>query len=102
MFLTELDVREILAYTRIELVDDEVAPLTDELNAIIANLQPITEYDLQGVEPTYHPIAGLSNVMRDDVAVPGMSRDCALALASVHQDGQYRVPPILGHESQDL
>ncbi len=40
--------------------------MTADLNAIIDSLAPITEYDLDGVEPTFHPIGALSNVMRDD------------------------------------
>ena len=100
MYLTEQDVREIASYTRIALEETEVIPLTIELNTIIENLKPITEYDLTGVEPTYHPIAGLTNVMRDDVIKPCLPRDVAMASAYATQDGQYRVPSILG-ESGD-
>ena len=71
--LTEQDVRRMAAYTRIGLADDEVPQMTVELNAIIDGLEPITEYDSEGVEPTFHPIGDLSNVMRTDVEVPGFS-----------------------------
>ena len=40
--------------------------MTVDLNAIIDSLKPIAEYDLDGVEPTFHPIGDLSNVMRED------------------------------------
>ena len=96
MYLTENDVRGIAAYTRIGLAEDEVSAMTADLNSIIESFKPITEYDLAGVEPTYHPIAGLINVMRDDVIQPGLSREDALALAALTQDGQYHVPSILG------
>jgi len=96
MYLNEEDVREIAAYTRIALAEDEVADLTTDLNAIIESLKPITEYDLTDVEPTYHPIAGLTNVMREDCIKPGLSREVALSLAAVEEDGQYHVPSILG------
>ena len=99
MYLTERDVRDIAAYTRIALADDEVAGLTADLNLIIESLKPITEYDLTGVEPTFHPIAGLSNVMRDDQVLPGLSQEEALAIAPATEDGQYRIPPILGEGS---
>jgi len=99
MYLTEEDVREIAAYTRIALLNDELADLTTDLNAIIESLKPITEYDLEGVKPTFHPIAGLSNVMREDVIKPGLSRDVALAMASATENGQYRIPTILGEGS---
>ena len=96
MYLTEEDVRGIAAYTRIALADDEVASLAIDLNSIIESLKPITEYDLTGVEPTFHPIAGLSNVMRDDQILPSLVREEALTIAPFTKDGQYRIAPILG------
>ena len=54
--VTEHDVRDIAEYTRIGLTDEEVSQMTVDLNAIIDSLAPITEYDLEGVEPTFHPI----------------------------------------------
>ena len=65
--VTEKDVRDIATYTRIGMTDEEVAAMTVDLNNIIDSLKPITEYDLEGVEPTFHPIGGLVNVMRGDV-----------------------------------
>jgi len=99
MYLTEEDVRGIAAYTRIALEGDEVSELTSDLNAIIKSLAPITEYDLTGVEPTYHPIAGLANVMRDDAIQPCLSHEEAMDIAPASVDGQYRVPAILGEGS---
>ena len=64
--LTEKDVRGIATYARIGLTDEEVTAMTEDLNNIIESLKPITEYDLEGVEPTFHPIGSLSNVMRED------------------------------------
>ncbi|MDR0888681.1 MAG: Asp-tRNA(Asn)/Glu-tRNA(Gln) amidotransferase subunit GatC [Coriobacteriales bacterium] len=94
-YLTERDVRGIATYTRIALTDDEVADMTVDLNNIIETLQPIREYDLTGVEPTFHPIAGLSNVMRDDVPKEGLPHAIALAGAPDIEDGQFKIPPIL-------
>ena len=52
--LTEKDVRSIAEYARIGLTDEEVSSMTVDLNSIIESLKPITEYDLEGVEPTFH------------------------------------------------
>ena len=41
--------------------------MTVDLNNIIETLQSIKQLDLEGVEPTFHPIGSLSNVMREDV-----------------------------------
>ena len=94
--VTERDVRNIAEYTRIRLNDDEVASMTVDLNNIIESLKPITEYDLEGVEPTFHPIGSLSNVMREDVEVQGFTHEEALSNAPARQDGCFLIPSILG------
>lgn len=70
--------------------------MTVDLNAIIDSLAPITEYDLEGVEPTFHPIGSLSNVMRDDVETPSFTQEEALENAPKQQDGCFLIPSILG------
>ena len=94
--VTTADVRRIAEYARIGLTDDELPQMTDDLNAIIESLKPITEYDLTDVEPTFYPIGELSNVMRDDVEVPSFSQEQALANAPAAQDGSFLIPSILG------
>ncbi|WP_251178700.1 Asp-tRNA(Asn)/Glu-tRNA(Gln) amidotransferase subunit GatC [Adlercreutzia agrestimuris] len=94
--LSEHDVRDIAEYVHIGLTDDEVEQMTVDLNAIIDSLRPITEYELDGVEPTFHPIGSLSNVMRDDVVVPGFTQEVALENASKTEDGSFLIPSILG------
>ena len=96
MYLTENDVRAIATYARIGLTEEEVTALAVDLNNIIESLKPITEYDLTGVEPTFHPIAGLTNVMREDMNQPGLTHDQAMGIAPASEDGQYRIPTILG------
>lgn len=96
--VSESDVRGIAEYARIGLTDDEVAQMTVDLNAIIESLRPITEYDLEGVEPTFHPIGDLSNVMREDVVKPGFTQEVALENAPKQQDGCFLIPSILGEE----
>lgn len=95
--LTPQDVRAIAEYVRIALDDTEIAALTTDLNATITNtLAAIDEYDLTGVEPTFHPICGLSNVVREDVEVPGFTQAEALHNAPRRQDGAFLIPAILG------
>lgn len=94
--LTESDVRGIAEYTRIGLEPGEVKAMTADLNAIIDSLAPITEYHLEGVEPTFHPIGGLANIMRDDAPAPSFTQQEALANAPKQQDGSFLIPSILG------
>ncbi len=94
--LTEKDVRGIATYARIGLTDAEVTSMTEDLNSIIDSLKPITEYDLEGVEPTFHPIGSLSNVMREDVETESFSQPVALSNAPKQQEGSFLIPAILG------
>lgn len=94
--LTQNDVREIAEYTRIGVDDSELEKLTFELNSIIDELEPIRQYDLEGVEPTFHPIGGLSNVDREDVPVEGFSQFEALENAPKTREGSFLIPSILG------
>lgn len=94
--LTDKDVRDIAEYTRIGLTDDEVGQMTKDLNSIIDGLDPILQYDLEGVEPTFHPIHGLNNIMREDVETTSFTQKVALENAPKQQDGTFLIPSILG------
>ena len=96
MTLSETDVRGIAEYVRIGLTDAEVTTMTEDLNNIIENLKPITEMDLEGVEPTFHPIGDLTNVMREDVIGAPFPREVALSNSDSVQDGCFEIPSILG------
>lgn len=102
--LTQQDVAGIADYARIALTTDELAQMTDYLNDTIAMLAPIRAYDLEGVEPTYHPIGGLANVMAEDVADQAdraLSVDAALCNAASTVGRAFRVPSILGEGGGD-
>ena len=97
--LTKTDVKRISEYTRIGIDDGELENLTAELNSIIDELDPILQYDLEGVEPTFHPIGSLSNVVRDDVSAMGFTQEEALLNAPKTKEGNFLIPSILGEEA---
>lgn len=101
MHLTPQDVRNIASSSRIRLSEEEVGEMSRDLNVIVESLKPITQYNLDGVEPTFHPIAGLCNVMRDDCEEPGFTQEEALASAPYSQEGQFKIPPILAEGGGD-
>lgn len=96
MSLSEKDVRAIADYARIGIADEDLPQMTEDLNNMISSLDAIKEFDLEGVEPTFHPIGDLSNVLREDVVAPSLPREVALSDAAETEDGQFRVPSILG------
>ncbi len=98
--VTERDVRGLAEYARVGLSDQEIPQMTEDLNSIIESLKPITEYDLEGVEPTFHPIGDLSNVMREDEAKTSFTQEEALENAPRQQAGSFLIPSILGGGDQ--
>jgi aspartyl-tRNA(Asn)/glutamyl-tRNA(Gln) amidotransferase subunit C len=104
MSLSREEVAGIAEYARIALTPAELDEMTAYMNEAVEMLDPIRRYDLEGVEPTYHPIGGLSNVMAPDVA-GGEERALPLAAALQNagstQGRFFRVPSILGDRDVD-
>ena len=103
MALRKEDVAGIADYARIALTDAELDEMTTYMNEAVDLLEPIREYDLEGVEPTFHPIGDLSNVMGADVADDprALPIDAALKNAGASRERYFRVPSILGTEGGD-
>ena len=72
--------------------------MTAYLNDAVDMLAPVLDYDLPDVEPTFHPIGDLANVMREDaeLAARDLPLDVALENAASSRDRFVRVPSILG------
>lgn len=94
--LSTQDVADIARFARIGLTPEDTARLEGELNSIIDSLQPIREMDLEGVEPTFHPIEGLVNVFQEDVVKPSLPQEVALQNSTSVEDGAFLIPTILG------
>ncbi|MEE8715786.1 MAG: Asp-tRNA(Asn)/Glu-tRNA(Gln) amidotransferase subunit GatC [Coriobacteriales bacterium] len=98
MSLSKKQVSDIADYARIALTDEELDEMTAYMNDAVDNvLAPIRGLDLTGVEPVFHPIGDLSNVMREDEPVPGLSLEDALRNAGDRDGRSFRVPSILGN-----
>ncbi len=68
--------------------------MQQQLSNILETIEQLRDVDTSSIDPTASVIA-LENVMRDDVVVPPMSREAALANAP-HRDGDHlRVPTVL-------
>ena len=96
MALSEKDVRGIAEYAKIALTDDELTQMTSYMNDAVQMLEPVLQYDLPDVEPTFHPIGSLSNVMREDVETESFTQQVALENAPKQQDGSFLIPSLLG------
>ena len=93
--LSHSDVEHVANLARLALSAEEVEQLTDQLAVILDHAEDVAALDLDGVEPTAHPLP-LVNVLRPDDVRPCLDRDEVLAQAPAAEDGRFRVPRILG------
>jgi aspartyl-tRNA(Asn)/glutamyl-tRNA(Gln) amidotransferase subunit C len=92
--ITRADVEHVARLARLALTAEELDRFTRELGGILGHVEDLAGLDLDGVEPTAHPLP-LVNVARPDVVRPSLDRDEVLAQAPAVEDGRFRVPRIL-------
>ena len=93
MAITRADVVHVARLARLELSDEELERMREQLSAILEAVGKVARLDLEGVEPTAHPL-DLVNVLADDVPRPCLPREEALANAPDPEDGFFGVPAV--------
>jgi aspartyl-tRNA(Asn)/glutamyl-tRNA(Gln) amidotransferase subunit C len=94
MKLTLRDVDEIALLARLSLSPEEAERMGDELSAILGYVEKLQACDTTGVEPMTHAVP-LDCPLRDDVVVPSLPTDLALAGAPKRRDDSFEVPRII-------
>jgi aspartyl-tRNA(Asn)/glutamyl-tRNA(Gln) amidotransferase subunit C len=100
MAITESDVRHVAMLARLALTDEQVTTLTAELDSVLGHIDELQRLDLEGVQPTAHPLS-MTNRTRPDVVVPGLSREMALSNAPATDGRAFLIPAMTasGEES---
>jgi aspartyl-tRNA(Asn)/glutamyl-tRNA(Gln) amidotransferase subunit C len=93
--ITREEVAHVARLARLDLSDAEVDTFTDQLAKVLDHAADVEALDVADVPPTAHPYP-LVNVLRADEPTPTLERDEVLAGAPLAEDGQFRVPPVLG------
>ncbi|SDN20860.1 Asp-tRNA(Asn)/Glu-tRNA(Gln) amidotransferase subunit GatC [Bacillus sp. OK048] len=88
-------VKHVANLARLAITEDEAEKFTKQLDAIITFAEQLNELDTSNVEPTYH-VLKMNNVFREDMKQKGLPREEVLKNAPVHQEGQIKVPAIMG------
>ncbi len=94
MGLSRDEIRKVALLARLDLSDGELDEQALHFNDLLRQFEILQALDVTGIEPTSHSLP-LSNVFREDVVVPSLSRDEALANAPVSRDGCIVVPRIV-------
>lgn len=80
---------------RLELTDEELDRFTGQLDELLDHVAEVEALDVEGIPPTMHALP-IANLLRPDTPGEVLDRDEVLSQAPVAENGQFRVPPILG------
>ena len=92
------EVAHLARLSRLAVTDEELDMFAGQLDVILQAVARVGEVAAADIPPTSHSVP-LTNVLREDVVVPGLSQDESLTGAPDAQDGRFRVPRILEEES---
>ena len=87
-------VRHIARLARIALKDEQVEPMVNELNNILAWVQQLEEVDVAGVPPLTS-VVEQSLKMREDVVTEGGQADALMANAPQSEENFFVVPRVV-------
>lgn len=88
-------VKYVANLARLAITEEEAEKFTKQLDDIITFAEQLNELDTDTIEPTSH-VLNMKNVLREDVSQKGLPREEVLKNAPEHQDGQIKVPAIIG------
>jgi aspartyl-tRNA(Asn)/glutamyl-tRNA(Gln) amidotransferase subunit C len=97
MSIAREEVAHLARLSRLALGEEELDHLAGQLSQIIAAVARIQEVAADGIPPTSHAVP-LVNVFRDDVVVPPLGAEKALAQAPEVEQQRFRVPRILAED----
>lgn len=90
----DIDIAHVARLARLDLDDDALATYRTQLGVILDHAARVQIVDVEGVEPTAHPL-GFTNAFRPDEIRPSLDRDEVLAAAPQARDGYFVAPPAL-------
>lgn len=94
MSVDEKTVRHVARLARIALADEQLAPMADELNTIIAWVEQLNEVDIAGV-PALTSVVAQRLKTRDDTVTEGGDAEAVLANAPAREDNFFVVPKVV-------
>jgi aspartyl-tRNA(Asn)/glutamyl-tRNA(Gln) amidotransferase subunit C len=92
------EVAHLARLSRLAVTEQELDTFAGQLDVILQAVARVGEVAAADIPPTSHAVP-LTNVLRDDVVIPCLPRDEALAGAPDAEDGRFRVPRILDEEA---
>ncbi|MFC6017618.1 Asp-tRNA(Asn)/Glu-tRNA(Gln) amidotransferase subunit GatC [Plantactinospora solaniradicis] len=91
------EVAHLARLSRLAVTEEELATFAGQLDVILQAVARVGEVAAADVPPTTHSVP-LTNVLREDVVVPGLTRAEALSGAPDSEEDRFRVPRILDED----
>ncbi len=95
MELTAEAIQKLALLSRLHVSDEEIPVLKGKLEHIIDHMAELSALDLADVPPMMHPDSG-ERPLREDVPVPSLPREVALANAPKSTEGFFAIPKVIG------
>lgn len=92
--LTKEEVKHVAHLARLAITEEEAEKFAEQLGKITDFAEQLNELDTTNVEPTSH-VLPLVNVLREDVAKPGLDREKVMLNVKEQEAGQIKVPSIM-------
>jgi len=97
MSLTGEEVKKIAHLARLSMSEEEIQPLTRDLDNILSLVNKMNQTDIGAVAPMAHPLEAVQP-LRDDVVTETNQRDLFLQNAPQSLMGLFIVPQVLETE----
>lgn len=95
MPITKTEVEKVAHLARLELEPSELERLADDLTAIVAFVEKLSQIDTKGVTPRTQ-FVGVENVFRDDTPGESLTQAEALRNAPKKDESYFLVPRVIG------
>ncbi|MBB5869755.1 aspartyl-tRNA(Asn)/glutamyl-tRNA(Gln) amidotransferase subunit C [Allocatelliglobosispora scoriae] len=92
------EVAHLARLSRLAVTEQELDVFAGQLDVILQSVARIGDVAAGDIPPTSHSVP-LTNVLREDVVVPGLTREEALSGAPDQAENRFRVPQILTEEA---
>jgi aspartyl-tRNA(Asn)/glutamyl-tRNA(Gln) amidotransferase subunit C len=95
--ISRADVAHLASLARISMTEAELDAMAGQLDVILGAVGRVQEVVAADIPPTSHAVP-LTNIYREDILVPSLLPEDALAAAPMAEDQRFRVPRILDEE----
>ena len=95
--ISRAEVAHLARLSRLAVTDEELDMFSGQLDVILQSIARISDVAAADIPPTSHSVP-LTNILRDDVVVPCLTREEALAGAPDVAEDRFRVPRILDED----